>query len=84
METVFDWLTVAIFAGLIVLFMQRSVNDEQKDSLWQYMIPAIGCAIANYVGNEGNGIVAIAIIVAILAYIYYVLKPFGSGGDSSS
>ena len=33
METVYDWVTVAIFAGLIVLFLQRSVGPE-RDQLW--------------------------------------------------
>ena len=28
METVYDWVTVAIFAGLVVLFMQRSMSDQ--------------------------------------------------------
>ena len=28
METPYDWITVAIFAGLVVLFMQRSTSDE--------------------------------------------------------
>ena len=28
METPYDWITVGIFAGLVVLFMQRSTSDE--------------------------------------------------------
>jgi len=40
-------------------------------------LPAcIGCALANYVGNEGHGAAAFAIIVAVVAYVAYVLKPF--------
>ena len=36
METPYDWLTVGIFAGLIVLFMQRSTaeSDHVDDPLW--------------------------------------------------
>ena len=29
MEFVYDWVTVAIFAGLVVLFVQRSTAEEQ-------------------------------------------------------
>lgn len=77
METVFDWITVAIFAGLIVLFMQRSTGDEPpQDSIWQYLGPSVGCAVANYLGNEGQPLVAVAVIAATLAYIIFVLRPF--------
>ncbi len=75
METVYDWLTVAIFAGLITLFLQRSSMAEPVDTIYHYGPPAIGCAVANYFGNQGDNIVAIVIIVAILAYIWFVLRP---------
>lgn len=77
METIYDWITVAIFGGLIVLFLHRSVGDAPpKDNILQYMPPAIGCALANYVGNEGQGALSALIVVAVLAYILLVLKPF--------
>lgn len=84
MQTVYDWVTVAIFAGLIVVFLQRSVGDgEPQDSILSYLPPAIGCAVSNYFGNEGleQGNVAFQVlgalgIVAVLAYTYYVIKPF--------
>lgn len=77
-ETLYDWITVAIFGGLIVLFLHRSVGDAPpKDNILQYMPPAIGCALANYVGNEGQGPLSAAIVVAVLIYIVLVLKPFG-------
>ena len=56
METVYDWVTVAIFAGLVVLFVQRSTAEEQlkeHDSLLLYLGAALGCAVANYLGNQG-------------------------------
>lgn len=89
METVYDWLTVSIFAGLIVLFLQRSTGEaEPRDSIWQYLAASIACAVANYVGNDKEGtisaaigetsrhLLAVAIIVGVLVYVYYVLKPF--------
>lgn len=89
METVYDWLTVMIFAGLIVLFLQRSTGDaEPQDSIWQYLAASIGCAVANYIGNDKDGaisaaigdtgrhLLAVAIIVGVLVYLYYALKPF--------
>lgn len=77
METVYDWITVAIFGGMVVLFLHRSTQEEPpKDSLLQYLPPAVGCALANYVGNHGQGPLSALIVVAVLVYIALVLRPF--------
>jgi uncharacterized membrane protein len=77
MSTIYDYLTMAMFAGLIVLFLQRSVADEPpQDYLWQYLVAAVGCAVADYLGNEGYGLPAVLVIVAVLAFTLYVLRPF--------
>lgn len=74
METIYDWVTMIVFAGLIVLFLQRSALDEPVDTIWHYMPPSIGCAVANYVGNEGYGWAALAILFGVGAYVILVLK----------
>jgi hypothetical protein len=77
METVFDWLTVGIFAGLVVLFLQRSVSPgPARDSILHYVPPAIGCALANYLGNNDQEVLAFAILAAVVVYTFMVLKPF--------
>jgi hypothetical protein len=76
MQTIYDWLTLLIFTGLVVLMLDRSQRDPPPDKLWQYGPPAVGCAVANYLGNEGFGLPAVVVVVATLGYIYYVLKPF--------
>ena len=88
MQTIYDWVTVAIFAGLIVIFLQRSVGDtEPQDSILSYLPPAAGCAVANWFGNkgveEGNAsfhAIAELCIAALVAYTYYFIKPFHRGG----
>jgi len=86
METAYDWLTILVFAGLIVLFLQRS-QGEARDHLWQYLLAAIGCAVTNYLGNEaikaddlmwhlGAG----ASGLATLAFIWLALRPFERDG----
>lgn len=75
METVYDWVTVIIFAGLIVLYLQRSSEEAPEDSIWQYLAAALGCAIANYLGNEGYDIPAVLVIVGVLGYTHIVLHP---------
>ena len=83
LETIYDWITVAIFAGLVVLFLQRSAGDRPPgDSMVHYLIASAGCALANYFGNKavaGDGIayhvIAVAIILATLGFIHLVLRP---------
>ena len=78
METVYDWVSLAIFAGLIVLFLQRSVGEraEKDASLLYYLGAGVGCAVANYFGNHGQDLIAILFLAATVAFIISVLKPF--------
>jgi hypothetical protein len=75
LETIFDWVTVGIFSGLIVLFLQRSTEEEPRDSMWQYLCAGVGCAVSNYLGNEGQVVFSVLLIGATLAFIWYFLKP---------
>ena len=75
MSTVYDWITVAVFAGLIVLFLQRSVQSEQVDTIWHYLPPAAGCAFSNWLGNEGYAFFAVAVLGLSIGYILFILKP---------
>jgi len=78
MQTIYDWVTVAIFGGLVVLFLQRSTEGaEKQDPIYHYAPPAIGCAVANYLGNHGQPVFAMALVIAIVGYIIFVMKPFG-------
>ena len=78
MQTIFDWVTMAVFSGLVVLFLNRSMAPEEKqDNIYHYAPPALGCAIANYLGNHDQRIVAIAIVIAAVGYILFFLHPFG-------
>ena len=74
METVWDWATVLLFAGLITLFLERSSAQNPQDKLWQYAPPAIACAVANYLGNNGLGVIAIALLAATGIYVVKVLR----------
>jgi hypothetical protein len=78
MDTMYDWVSLAIFAGLIVLFLQRSTSDRaEKDvSLLYYLGAGVGCAVADYLGNHGQDILAVAVLAATIGFIVYFLKPF--------
>ncbi len=87
METVYDWVTVGIFAGLVVLFLQRSVG-EQRDSMWPYFAASVMCMLINQVGNKAvetgdllTHAAATAGVIGILAFVHHFLRPFGNPGD---
>lgn len=84
METIFDWVSLAIFAGLIVLFLQRSTSerDEKDVPLIYYLGAGVGCAVANYLGNHDQPVIAVALLVATLAFIVFYLKPFAPRSGS--
>lgn len=73
MQTVFDWMSVLLFGALVVLYLQRSASPQPVDRPWQYLPPAIGCALANYIGNHGSSVIAVLILVLVIAYIFYAL-----------
>lgn len=82
MDTAYDWLSLALFAGIIVLFLQRSSMDNPPDRMIDYLPPAIGCAIANQAGNYGvrndsllMQLVGIALLLGVIVYVLLVLKP---------
>lgn len=83
METIYYWVSLTIFAGLVVLFLQRSTSDrpEEDVSLLYYLAAGVGCAVANYLGNNDQGIFAILLLVATVAFIVHFLKPFGFKGS---
>jgi hypothetical protein len=75
-STIYDLVTIVLFAGLAILFLQRSVGPpSDKDRIYHYAPPAIGCAAANWFGNQHQDLAAIAVIVASVAYAVIVLKP---------
>ncbi|MET0362121.1 MAG: XrtV sorting system accessory protein [Sphingobium sp.] len=76
MKTVYDWLTVCIFAGLAVVYLQRSIGTRPHyDAVWKYVPPAIACMVANHVGNDGWSLMATTLMFATLAYIWFVIRP---------
>ena len=72
METAFDFLTVACFAGLVIAFFQFTRRDTR--TLMHLMISGTLFAIANQIGNAGLPIFALILIVAGAGYAGLVVK----------
>ncbi len=74
MSTAYDWITVIIFAGLITHFLHQATKpDGRDDPLRHYLIASVGCAAANWLGNEGWHWAAIPLIAAVLWYAFHFL-----------
>ena len=72
METTFDFLTVACFAGLVIAYFKFARRDSR--TLMHLMISAAAFAIANQIGNAGLSIFALILVVAGAGYAALVLK----------
>ena len=72
METAFDFLTVACFAGLVIVYFQFTKRDTR--TLMHLMISGAAFAIANQMGNTGLPIFALILIVAGAGYAALVVK----------
>ena len=71
METAFDFLTVACFAGLVITYFQFTKRDRR--TLMHLMISAAAFAIANQIGDAGLPMFALILIVAGAGYAALVV-----------
>ena len=77
MSSIYDWVSLGIFAGIIVLFLHRATAERAEDdvSLIYYLVPAAGCAIGDYLGNHGEGLLGALMFAAAIAFVFFYLKP---------
>jgi hypothetical protein len=61
----FDLVSLILFAGLAVLFLQRSAAREPDPvPLWRYAVAAVGCAAGDILGNQGAPVAGGLILAA--------------------
>ncbi|NWG46206.1 MAG: hypothetical protein HXY25_06620 [Alphaproteobacteria bacterium] len=70
METYFDWITVLAFMIIAGTFFYRVRAEDPP--LVLYVGLSIGCAIANWLGNEGHVIPAFVAIGAVVGGYLHV------------
>lgn len=78
MNGLFDLLTIGIFAGLIVLFLQRSLDEQvhENDEMWRYLAAAVCCAVVNYLGDKVSVALGAMGAGVTIAFIFLALRPF--------
>jgi hypothetical protein len=72
METTFDFLTLACFAGLVIAYFQFTTRGTR--TLMHLMISALAFAVANQLGNAGLPLFALVLIVMGAGYAALIVK----------
>ena len=77
MKSIYDIVSLILFAGVALLFLQRSAaSDPDPVPLWRYGVAAAGCAAGAVLGNNEQKIAAIAVLIATVVFSVAMLKPF--------
>ena len=82
METLYDYVTVAAFIGIAVMYFH--FNKDEDQNILAYMWPAIGCAISNYFGNEGFPEVSAIVFIGVIAWVWFRIWKKGGVPDTLS
>lgn len=79
-KTIYDVVSIIIFAGIAILYLHRSAAQEpDPTALWKYAVAAGGCALADYLGNHDEVFAAVLIFVALIVFCVVMLQPFKRG-----
>ena len=77
MSSIYDVVSLIMFAGVALLFLQRSAASEADPvPLWRYAVAAAGCAAGDVMGNNNHPVEAVATLAVTVAFGVAMLKPF--------
>jgi hypothetical protein len=72
MITLFDFLTVACFIGLVIAFIQ--LTNRSPRMLVHFLLCGVVFAVANQLGNAGSMILPLVLIAAGIGYAVLVIR----------
>ena len=67
METLFDVVTVTCFVGLVIAFFR--FTNRNRRALVEFVAAGLALAVANQVGNAGQTVLAIVLILGSLGFV---------------
>ena len=70
--TLFDFVTIACFIGLVAAFFQ--FTERHPRTLVHLLLSGVAFAVANQLGNAGWALLAVALIVAGVGYAVLVVR----------
>ena len=62
MVTVFDFYSLALLVISMTLFVRRYMR--QNPPVYPYLIIAVTCLVANWLGESGGGVYALSLLIA--------------------
>jgi hypothetical protein len=71
MASIYDYVTVACFFGVVGAFVLLTERDPK--TLAHLMVPAIAFAVANQLGNSGSSVLANLLITAGVGYTILIV-----------
>jgi len=81
MSTLFDYVTVACFLGLLGAFFM--LTARQPGTLMHLLLSGIAFAIANQLGNADYSVWALILIIAGIGYAAMIIRQASAaGGDA--
>ena len=72
MTSIYDFVTVACFLGVVGAFVFLTERDPK--TLAHLLVPAIAFAVANQLGNKGLGLLAALLIAAGVGYTIIIIR----------
>jgi hypothetical protein len=72
METLFDVVTVTCFVGLVIAFFR--FTNRNRRTLIEFVAVGLALAMANQVGNAGQTVLAVALILGSLGFVALVAR----------
>lgn len=83
MSTVYDFMTMGLFAALAVIFLHRSTRPEpDTHPIWMYGLAGVACATANFCGNHGYAFIAVVLMALVTGFLLWVLGLFAPKSSS--
>jgi hypothetical protein len=67
MDTLFDVVTVTCFVGLVLAFFR--FTNRTRRTLIEFVAAGLALAVANQVGNAGETVLAVALILGSLGFV---------------
>jgi hypothetical protein len=72
MATFFDVVTVICFVGLVMAFFR--FTDRDRQTLIRFVIAGLAFAVANQIGNAGQTVLAVALILGGVGFAALAAK----------
>jgi hypothetical protein len=72
MDTLYDMLSVTCFLGLVAAFLFLTTREPK--TLMYLLVSALCFAVANQLGNQGQGAFALLLIVAGVGFAAIIIK----------